>query len=214
MTGKTGRYVNFFSAFTHELKTPIASLQLQAESLREDMTEPQHLKLVERLLKDAQRLQLRFDNSLYYANLDRLSIIHPEWLSLHQLLVPVQESYPELRIEASGNCRLFVDRAAFEAVLKNLASNALIHARANTLFIQTSMATPDEATLLISDNGSGFAGDRQKIGQLFARHNRQSGSGLGLYLVRTLVAKMGGNVQFNVEENRQFIVQIRLRAKP
>src|SRR5438270_13818594 len=48
----------FFAAFTHDAKTALASLRLQAESLREDYTESAANPLLERLLSDTVRLQL------------------------------------------------------------------------------------------------------------------------------------------------------------
>ena len=46
----------FFAAFTHDAKTSLASLQLQAESIREDLAGETPTPLIERLLKDALRL--------------------------------------------------------------------------------------------------------------------------------------------------------------
>jgi len=57
----------FFMAFTHDLKTALASLQLQTESLQEDLPEAAENPNLQRLKKDAVRLQLQLENSLYYA---------------------------------------------------------------------------------------------------------------------------------------------------
>src|SRR3954468_5949109 len=58
----------FFAAFTHDAKTALASLRLQAESLKEDLgAEPN--PLLDRLLQDTLRLQLQLENSLFLVNL-------------------------------------------------------------------------------------------------------------------------------------------------
>ena len=54
----------FFMAFTHDLKTSLASLRLQAESLREDLPEAAGNPNLQRLLKDSVRLQLQLENAL------------------------------------------------------------------------------------------------------------------------------------------------------
>src|SRR5438270_10941144 len=59
----------FFAAFTHDAKTAIASLRLQAESLREDAEASGPNPLLDRLLSDTVRLQLQLENSLFLVNL-------------------------------------------------------------------------------------------------------------------------------------------------
>src|SRR6266540_4051150 len=61
----------FFAAFTHDAKTSLASLRLQAESLREDFASEEPNPLLERLLGDTLRLQLQLENSLFLVNLPR-----------------------------------------------------------------------------------------------------------------------------------------------
>src|SRR5216110_786198 len=61
----------FFAAFTHDAKTALASLRLQAESLREDFAGSEANPLLERLLNDTLRLQLQLENSLFLVNLTR-----------------------------------------------------------------------------------------------------------------------------------------------
>src|SRR5947208_9596371 len=61
----------FFAAFTHDAKTALASLRLQAESLREDFAGDEPNPLLDRLLSDTLRLQLQLENSLFLVNLPR-----------------------------------------------------------------------------------------------------------------------------------------------
>ena len=61
----------FFAAFTHDAKTALASLRLQAESLREDFADAGPSPLLDRLLSDTLRLQLQLENSLFLVNLTR-----------------------------------------------------------------------------------------------------------------------------------------------
>src|SRR6266542_6373929 len=61
----------FFAAFTHDAKTALASLRLQAESLRADFANAGPSPLLDRLLSDTLRLQLQLENSLFLVNLTR-----------------------------------------------------------------------------------------------------------------------------------------------
>ncbi|HKR60579.1 MAG TPA: histidine kinase dimerization/phospho-acceptor domain-containing protein, partial [Pyrinomonadaceae bacterium] len=59
----------FFAAFTHDAKTALASLRLQAESLREDLSPDTSNPLLDRLISDTVRLHLQLENSLFLVNL-------------------------------------------------------------------------------------------------------------------------------------------------
>src|SRR5258708_31095972 len=61
----------FFAAFTHDAKTALTSLRLQAESLQEDYANSESNPLLDRLLRDTLRLQLQLENSLFLVNLTR-----------------------------------------------------------------------------------------------------------------------------------------------
>ena len=57
-------------AFTHDLKTALASLQLQAESLQEDWPDAASNPNLARLLEDTVRLGVQLENSLFFAQPD------------------------------------------------------------------------------------------------------------------------------------------------
>ena len=76
----------FFAAFTHDLKTPIASLRLQAESIAEDFAGAGEAVLAKRLLGDTLRLELQLDNSLFLSNLENLARLHAEDVQLSRMM--------------------------------------------------------------------------------------------------------------------------------
>jgi len=202
---------DFFTAFTHELKTPIASLRLQAESLEEDLTGTPNETLIKRLLDDTERLELRLENSLYLANLEDLAQLHIQSVKLSEIIPEVLDSYKDIQISIDADCEFLADVRGIESVLKNIASNAIIHGKADKLSIATENRN-GKVTLHISDNGAGFSGDREQLGALFARHSRNSGSGLGLFLIKSLCKKMGGKADFDIDPKNQFHSHIELRA--
>jgi signal transduction histidine kinase len=50
-------------------------------------------------------------------------------------------------------------------------------------------------------DGSSFSGDITKLATIFYKHQSPRGSGIGLYLSRSLMQKMGGNLLFSLENN-------------
>ena len=185
----------FFAAFTHDAKTSLASLQLQAESIREDLAGETPNPLIERLLKDALRLQLQLENSLFLVNLRRGSLLR-ERIGIQRMVESMRFHWPEVGLRLTGDGVVLADTRALESVLTNLVQNAVIHGQATEVSVTiTGQGTP-RIEITVEDNGSGFAGDYRRLGTLFTRHTRSSGSGVGLYITGQLLKRMGGSIRF------------------
>src|SRR5881392_4482524 len=92
----------FFAAFTHDAKTALASLRLQAESLREDLASGEPNPLLDRLLGDTLRLQLQLENSLFLVNLPRGKFfLQP--IRLSDRIEPLRLHWPSVTITQSGD---------------------------------------------------------------------------------------------------------------
>lgn len=181
----------FVAAFSHDLKTSLTSLRLQAESLAEDVKEPSSKKLINRMLLDTVRLQNQLENSLYLAAKSRQNIYMQE-ISLKNILNRLNHHWPELKINFKGNDVVKADDRAIEAIFRNLIHNAVVHGKAKNIIIESNIK--DNKNLIeFMDDGSGFKGDFKQLGQLFYRHNPSSGSGVGLFIVKNLMADMGGS---------------------
>jgi len=188
----------FFATLTHELKTPLASLRLQVESLQEDLSQTVHAPLVERLVGDSSRLELQLENALFLASHDS-DLLHLEELNVQVLTDALKQSYPDLEVMMTTPLFVRADIRALEGVLKNLIQNAKIHGQATKIKIKVQKKSSGVA-LEIEDNGHGFSGDVNQLGKLFKRHTSRSGSGVGLYLAKTLTEKMNGHIQFETDK--------------
>lgn len=198
----------FFATFSHELKTSLASLRLQVESLADDFKDERASNpLFERLVKDSVRLEIQLENSLSLAQFES-SGLFIEKLNLRRLLSSLEHQWPEVKFVLEGEVGIQGDRRALESVLKNLIQNSIVHGGARTIRFEQS-ASQGRAIVRVKDDGSGFSGDPKKLGELFLRHNAKSGSGVGLYLVVGLVRKMGGEVEF-LKSHSGFQVELRL----
>src|ERR1700716_2329937 len=124
------RVEEFFAAFTHDAKTALASLRLQAESLREDFAGAEPSPLLDRLLSDTLRLQLQLENSLFLVNLAR-SGFFLEPISLRDRIATLRHHWPDLLITQSGDGMIMADARALESVLTNLVQNSVMHGQAS-----------------------------------------------------------------------------------
>jgi len=197
----------FFAAFTHDAKTALASLRLQAESLREDFDNAEHTPLLDRLLSDTLRLQLQLENSLFLVNLTR-GAFFLEPISLSERVDTLRHHWPDLAIMQSGDGVIMADSRALESVLTNLVQNSVTHGQATEVGLSVKRSGDDRLIMRVSDNGQGFHGDPNELGKLFVRHTRGSGSGVGLYIVRQLVKRMNGTINFTDAGSSGFVAEM------
>ncbi|MDX6406699.1 MAG: hypothetical protein QOH70_4154 [Blastocatellia bacterium] len=197
----------FFAAFTHDAKTALASLRLQAESLREDSAGAEPSPLLDRLLGDTLRLQLQLENSLFLVNLTR-GAFFLERITLSDHVNPLRHHWPDLMITQTGDGVIMADARALESVLTNLIHNSVTHGQATAVDVLVRRSSDGRLIVRISDNGHGFHGDLNRLGKLFVRHTRGSGSGVGLYIVRQLLKRMSSTISFSDSSTSGFLAEI------
>lgn len=189
------RIQEFMAAFTHELKTPIASMKLQAEILQEKMLDASGQEKAARLLADLERLNLRLENSLFLSARANLKLLD-ERVRLSSLLQLMRTGWPSLELSQNGDCVIEGDRRAIEVVVGNILQNAAVHGKASQVRIEVRNSGSNLLRIEFTDNGKGYGGDQDLLGKLFARPTPASGSGIGLHLVKMLCRKMGGTAEF------------------
>lgn len=206
----TQRQANFIDAVTHELKSPIASLKLYLQTM--DMREvgPEQQREFHRfMLDDVKRLDGLIDDLLEAAKLDHRQREEPtEDIDPVPLLQPCVEALQRryefdsaaIQIE-SAPCVIHGRRHDLEMILVNLLDNAAKYGgEPRRLLVQIQPRGKNRVLLRVSDNGLGVPFDmRRKIFTRFIRggselERRTKGTGLGLYLVRELVARMKGRI--------------------
>jgi hypothetical protein len=203
----------FFATFTHDLKTSLASLRLQVESLQEDLgARGTANPLLERLVKDSVRLQLQLENSLFFANL-RTGRLLREDVGLGGVVDSVKHHWPELDIVLSRDCRVSADPRALESVIGNILQNSVLHGEANQVRIEVEPASTSRLRIRFADNGRGAAGDLSRLGQLFHRPTATSGTGVGLYLANQLMTRMGGALRVANAFGPGFVVELELSGR-
>ncbi len=183
----------FFAAFTHDLKTSLASLRLQAESLEEEL-DPAQSKFTKRIIRDTVRLELQLNNSLILAQ-DDSNTFFIEDLSLKKSLEIMHFQWADFDIQVRNDCVLKVDAKALESICKNLIQNSIVHGHSRHLKISCEQANHEMIQIEFQDDGQGFQGETKELGELFVRHSSTSGTGIGLYLVKNLCERMKGRLE-------------------
>lgn len=120
---------------------------------------------------------------------------------------------PTLKIDIDENTKLHINKAYLESIVLNLLTNAIKY-RSNEKPLKIGIKVNESDNLVnltIKDNGIGIdmEKNRDKIFGLYQRfHNYPDSKGLGLYLVKSQVEAMGGNIAVNSQVNKgtEFII--------
>ena len=186
----------FFLSFTHDLKTSLASVQLQAEGMREDWPEPPSRETLDRLLHDTVRLQIQLENSLFVAQPDGRLLA--ERIEVGQVISRLAQDWPELTVQVKGDARVVADARGFDAVVRNLLQNAVVHGGARAVTVDVDPQTAENTVrLTVADDGRGVAPEKfDGLGQPYARVGDTSGTGIGLFVCGRLMARMHGALRF------------------
>jgi PAS domain S-box-containing protein len=144
--------------------------------------------------------------------------LEPTHLSyvLNQEVREAQSSYPEATIRTRGNVPLVevVANDMLGSVFRNLLNNAVQHSDRDDPTVTVSASAGDETvTVRVADDGPGIPDDRKET--VFGKGKKgieSEGTGLGLYLVYTLVEQYGGEVRIEDNDPRGtvFVLQFEL----
>lgn len=196
------RLLFFFATFSHDIKTSIARLRLQAEVLEEELQGQSH-PVLKRLVNDIHRLDLQLENSLQLANLEE-GRAHLEDVALTSLIATLRNEFPDISIELEKDAFIRGDRRALISVLRNLFQNSVQHGKASLVRIKTKALSNSRLEIIIQDNGLGIKGSTAKLGSEILVSTDARGNGIGLLITKRLISKMGGEIQFLSQENEGF----------
>lgn len=198
---------NFINGFTHELKTPIASLKLFLETFsRHDLPREEQLKYLDYMKRDTSRLS---DNVNRILNLGRLEDRNFKADFVRQDLVALIENFlentPHLFEEGKvtfvsqvKEVWMPIDTALFEMLMMNLITNALIYNKSKEKLVEIELTTEGKNVIVdFRDNGIGI--ERSQIKRIFKKFYQvgksSKGSGLGLYIVHNIARLHKGDIQ-------------------
>jgi signal transduction histidine kinase len=185
----------FFMSFTHDLKTALASIQLQAEGIREDWPDGAPAAPLDRLLHDTLRLQIQLENSLYVAQPDGRLL--RESIDVGAAIARLAQEWPSLALRITGSAQILADARAIDTIFRNLLQNAALHGHATEVAIRIESPSSGLVRVVMTDNGGGVSAERfVHLGQPFARLSETSGSGVGLFVCRQIVKRLGGALSF------------------
>lgn len=209
--GLNNRQANFVDSVTHELKSPIAALQLYLETLRmRHLSEEKREEFQEIMASELQRLDSLISQLLEVGRLDALGDTdEPAEIEVSQLLHQFSETASlnwNVKLEEvfqfdTEPVTILAKKIVIDLIFSNLIDNAVKYSGdPPEVKVKVRPHGRSRVNIMISNNGKGIpTDDRKKVFTIFYRggselERRRKGTGLGLYIVNTLVKKSGGRV--------------------
>ncbi len=200
----------FVANVTHELKSPVASIQLALETMAlRDLSEEKRREYVAMMLDDTERLSTLIDRILGAARIEKMrGRYRVETVSMRHFVEEVlgedrhlyEKEGRTIVLEKGRDAHVSIDRSAMRVVLANLLENAARYSPKDSRIRLRLHKDLRSCRLDVIDSGEGIRGkDLKNIFKMFWRSSEGKnanvrGTGLGLYIVRNIVRDHRGKV--------------------
>lgn len=204
------RHDAFLNAVTHELKTPIASIKLYLETLKNrDVAPDKRREFYDVMLSDSDRLLATVEQVLQAGRMrEKQRSVNVTDIDLTDLvketaaIIRTRHHLDDtaIRVSSSDGVRVKGDRAELQTALSNLLENSVKYSDEEPKISVKSRRAGGHAEIYIKDSGIGIArGDLKRIFKRFYRveppgDSNVNGTGLGLAIVRDIIEKHGGKI--------------------
>ncbi len=209
----TRLYDNFIANVTHELKSPLSSIQLYLETMKKrKVPADKQNEFISTMLKDTKRLNNLITSILDVSGLEQKKLAyHFEVYNADDIFkILIEESTEAFRIsdssitiEGKSRVEIVLDERAFKIVMNNLFDNAIKYSR-EPVQIDIRISKNDRYFVFeFGDKGIGVSANDQKL--IFNKFQRiyksdspnVKGTGLGLYWVREIIKSHGGKISMS-----------------
>jgi two-component system phosphate regulon sensor histidine kinase PhoR len=213
---------DFINNMTHELKTPLATISLAVDALKNEkvVADEQKRNYFTGMIRDEnKRMNRHVETILQAAQMEKQHIeLDRKPVHLNQLIQKAIEHFDlqiqdkrgviAMKLDAASDI-MMVDEVHFSNIVSNLIDNAIKYSKENHLYISiTSKNIGKNFRLTIEDNGIGMSKETQRnIFEKFYRahtgnlHNVK-GFGLGLSYVKAMTEAHGGKVTVDSEPGK------------
>lgn len=221
----------FFSNASHELKTPITSIQGYAELLESGMIQDENMKLdfARRIKKEAENMTGLINDILMISRLEakdaevvfssvRISVL------LDDILDSLKPLAAQCQVFLHADCQPITIEAnpqQMKELLNNLITNAVKYNRPGGQVWVQIREQGDAMVVRVKDNGMGIPADSlDRIFERFyrvdkGRSRKQGGTGLGLSIVKHIVSFYRGTIRVSseIDKGSEFVVELPLKRE-
>ena len=202
----------FVYSASHNLRAPLLSMKglLSLISLEDTAFEDRN-RFMQEVYKSIERLDATIHDIIEYSKNARLDVA-PQEIDILQIIHStiedlkfIDQSNVVFNVKTDLNTTLFSDERRIRSIIHNIVSNSIKYAdtaKADRFLHVTINTSASHCKLTFSDNGIGIPEENQeRIFEMFYRGTSlRTGSGLGLYIVKEMLHKLGGHLQLTSQE--------------
>ncbi|MFY7965874.1 MAG: sensor histidine kinase [Chitinophagaceae bacterium] len=205
---------DFINNMTHEFKTPLATISLAVDAIKNPKVQADPIKLeyFSNIIKEEnKRMNKHVETILHAALMEKKELqFKKEKVDANIIIASVVDNFNLQLLEIEGKCNLNLeatnsiletDEQHFTNVISNLVDNAIKYSKENLVVNIKSYNQNDELIITIEDNGIGM--NKEAVRNVFEKFYRAhtgnvhnvKGFGLGMSYVKTIVDAMDGDIK-------------------
>ncbi len=221
----------FFSIISHDLKGPVFGVKELVHLTQNGIvTEEEFLEMLPEISRSMEHVAILLENLLAWTSSQlRGEYVQPQILDLHKLIGSQKnlldriagEKSITLELEGFDDTWVNADKNMLELIIRNLVSNAIKFSNPGTRVLVSCEKLEEKLKLCVRDYGVGISEENlQKLnaGISFSTRGQsnESGTGLGLLLVREYTVKNGGTLTISsrLGEGTRFCVTLPKAGRP
>lgn len=210
-------------ATAHDLRVPVARLQLLVEAFQ-DLSSEQRKKVLPKIIRSVHNLDITLKGLIQVIELHSYPEELKQNIPLKEIIEYVLERKQDIireagaiiRIEEEESCTLNYVKSYLYTIIDNMISNAIKYRKPDQpLELNIKLKRQKEYCLMaFEDNGVGInlLKYREQLFLPFRRINKRvEGMGLGLYIIQTILEKNGGYIEVNSQPDKGSVFKIFLR---
>lgn len=196
----------FIADASHELRTPLSILHLHAQNLSAANNADDVAEAVSAITEGSKRMSHLVDQLLSIAQLDHIEHIKCVSIPLTPLLHQSLSQLPltlldnvQWQLKLDDSCQVYGDSALLQSVLRNVLDNAAKYSPKDETVTVTTYRDINKTIFTVSNSGTSGS-ETSRLGDRFYRHRQHQhlvGAGLGLSIVKHIVALHGGQISFD-----------------
>jgi signal transduction histidine kinase len=206
----TELYDSFIGNVTHELKSPLSSIKLYLETLKQrDVPTEKQKEFIDMMMKDANRLQSLINSILEISAQEKKKLLQDYQVYRAESLLKqlIEESFEKFRVEkenyqitGEAPCEIVVGKDALKIVFDNLVDNAVKYSTRSVMMDVKLNCNTNKFMIEFTDSGIGIHHKEQKkiFNKFYRIYNKEipnvKGTGLGLYHVKEIIKAHGGKI--------------------
>ena len=212
----------FVYSTSHNLRSPLASILGLVSILQGETNHAEQVQYLQLIETSIHRLDSTISSIIDYSRNARVEVA-AEPINFHEMIAEIVDSlyflFQAINVRVTTHLpdaiSFATDAHRLKVIISNMLSNSIkyFNPQAVQPWVDVSVSATEEGVMiLVEDNGIGIPGGMQdRIFDMFFRASEQSsGSGLGLYIVKETVEKLGGTISMTSQVGKGSAFTVRL----